>query len=49
MPKRKCKFGEELIKKFPCFKNGRNEWEAECTICKVGTFVSVANKGLIFF
>ena len=46
MPKRKCKFSSDLQTKFPCFRNGRNENEAECLICGGGTFVSVANKGL---
>ncbi|CAM4571952.1 unnamed protein product [Leuciscus chuanchicus] len=27
------------------FSRGRNKWEALCTICKAGTYVSVANKG----
>jgi hypothetical protein len=43
MPKRKCLFNNKLQTKCPYFKAGRNENEAECTICK--TFGSVANKG----
>jgi len=32
--------------KLPCFKKGRDEWEAECLVCKPGTFVSLAHKGI---
>ncbi|XP_062449000.1 uncharacterized protein LOC134149786 isoform X2 [Rhea pennata] len=45
MPKRKCKFTEELQAKYPCFRVGRERWEAECLVCQQGTYVSVANKG----
>lgn len=45
MPKRKCSFSEEMRKKYPCFRPGRDTFEAECTVCKAGTYVSVANKG----
>ncbi|XP_068779569.1 uncharacterized protein [Struthio camelus] len=45
MPKRKCKFTEELQAKYPCFRVGRERWEAECLVCQEGTYVSVANKG----
>lgn len=45
MPKRKTSFGSELKEKFPCFRSGRNNFEAECLTCGFGTFVSVANKG----
>ena len=45
MPKRKSKFTEELQQKYPCFRKGRDEFEAECITCSYGTFVSVANKG----
>nr|XP_057944009.1 uncharacterized protein LOC131138794 [Doryrhamphus excisus] len=45
MPKRKCKFTDKLERKFPCFRPGRDEWEAECMKCKPGTFVTVSNKG----
>jgi len=24
---------------------GRNEWEAECLVCKLGTYISVSCKG----
>lgn len=45
MPKRKCKFTDELQAKYPCFRMGRERWEAECLVCQEGTYVSVANKG----
>ena len=45
MPKRKSKFNEELQQKYPLFRKGRDEVEAECIACGYGTFVSVANKG----
>ena len=45
MPKRKSKFTEELQQKYPFFRKGRDEFEAECITCSYGTFVSVANKG----
>ena len=40
MPKRKCKFTDELKKKYPCFRLGRDASEAECMTCRAGTFVS---------
>ena len=45
MPKRKSKFTEELQQKYPFFRKGRDEFEAESITCDNGTFVSVANKG----
>ena len=45
MPKRKCLFSEALVAKYPCFVQGRSDAEALCTICKAGSFVSIANKG----
>ena len=44
MPKRKCKFSSELKEKFPCFRNGHDDFEAECLVCRAGTYMSVANK-----
>ena len=44
MPKRKSKFAEELLQKYPFFAKGRDEFEAECITYGYGTFVSVANK-----
>ena len=46
-PKGKSKFHEELKTKFPCFRSGREVWEAECLVRGAGTYVSVANKGAI--
>lgn len=45
VPKRKCKFTDELQAKYPCFRVGRERWEAECLVCQEGTYVSVAHKG----
>ena len=45
MPKHKCKFTDELKKKYPRFRLGRDASEAECMTCRAGTYVSVANKG----
>ncbi|KAM3824636.1 uncharacterized protein M6D78_016129 isoform 1-T5 [Vipera latastei] len=45
MPKRKCVFTEKLKQKYPHFRKGRDDYEAECLVCKAGTFVSVAYKG----
>ncbi|XP_029367661.1 uncharacterized protein LOC115049526 [Echeneis naucrates] len=45
MPRRKCTFTDELRKKFPVYRPGRDVWEAECTVCKAGTYVSVSSKG----
>ena len=45
MPKLKSCFTDEMRKKYPYFRQGRDKWEAECTVCKAGTYVSVANKG----
>ena len=44
MPKRKLKFTKELQQKYPFFRKGRDEFEAECITCGYRTFVSVANK-----
>ena len=45
MPKRKSKFTEELQQKYPFFRKGRDEFEAECINGGYRTCVSVANKG----
>ncbi|CAB1458512.1 unnamed protein product [Pleuronectes platessa] len=45
MPKRKCSFTDELLKSFSAFRPGRDKWEALCTVCKAGTYVSVSNGG----
>ena len=44
MPKRKSKFAEEFQQKYPFFRKGGDEFEAESITCGYGTFVSVANK-----
>jgi len=36
MAKRKCKFTDEMTVIHPCFRKGRNEWGAECLVCKPG-------------
>ena len=43
--KRKCKFTDAVVKKYTCFKAGRNENEAQCLFCAPATFVWIANKG----
>lgn len=44
MPKRKCTFNDELQKKYPMFKKGKNDWDVECLICSSN--ISIANKGI---
>jgi len=44
MAKRKCKFTDEMTAMQTCFRKGRNEWEAECLVCKPGTCISVSHK-----
>lgn len=43
MSKRKCKFTEVLRAKYPCFIQGRDEFDAKCFICDC--HVDVSNKG----
>ena len=43
--KRKCTFTNEMQEKHPCFRKGRNDYEAENLICKSGTHISVVRKG----
>ncbi|XP_058016180.1 uncharacterized protein LOC131186525 [Ahaetulla prasina] len=45
MSKRKCLFTEKTRRNYPDFRKGRDDYEAECLVCKAGTFVSVAHKG----
>ncbi|XP_070807004.1 uncharacterized protein [Pituophis catenifer annectens] len=45
MPKGKCVFTDKLKQKYPHFRKGRDDYEAECLVCKAGTFVTVAYKG----
>jgi hypothetical protein len=44
MGKRKCKFMDELNGKYSCSRSGRDEWEAELLVRRLGTYVFVANK-----
>ena len=46
MAKRKSQFTDEVNAKHPCFPKGRNESEAECLVCKPGTYISVSYKGI---
>ena len=34
-----------MQEKQPCFRKGRNDYEAECLVCKSGTYISVEDKG----
>ena len=43
--KKKIKFTKELQQKYPVFRKGPDEFEAEWITCGYGTFVSVVNKG----
>ena len=43
--KRKCTFTNEMQEKHPCFRKGRNDYEAECLVCKSETYISVVHKG----
>ena len=45
--KRKCKFIDELKSKYSRFRNSCVEYEAECLVCKAGTYVPVTNKGAL--
>ena len=45
MAKRNCTFTNEMQEKHPCFRKGRNDCEAECLVCKSGTYISVVHKG----
>ena len=49
MPIRKVVFSDELRQKYPCFNKGCSDFEAECSTCGYGTFISVANKDGISF
>ena len=46
MAERKGQFTDEMNAKHPCFPKGRNEWEAECLVCKPGTYISVSHNGI---
>ena len=44
--KRKCThFTNEMQEKHPCFRKGRNDYEAECLVFKSVTYISVMHKG----
>ena len=40
-----CTFTNEMQEKHPCFRKGRNDYEAECLVRKSGTYISVVYKG----
>ena len=42
--KRKYTFTNEMQEKHPCFRKGRNDYEAECLVCKLGTSISDGHK-----
>ena len=42
--KRKCTFTNEMLEKHQCLRKGRNDYEAECLVCKSGTYISVVHK-----
>ena len=42
--KRKSTFTHEMREKHSCFRKGRNNYEAECLVCKSGTYISVVHK-----
>jgi len=44
MAKQKCKVIDEMTAIHPCFRKGRNEWEAERLVCKPGTYILVSYK-----
>ena len=41
----KCTCTNEIQEKHPCFRKGRNDYEAECLVCISGTYISVVHKG----
>ena len=43
--KRKCTFTNKMQEKHQCFRKGKNNYEAECLVCKSGTYISVVHKG----
>ena len=44
MAKRKCTFTNKMQEKHPSFRKGRNDYEAECLVCKSVTHISVVHK-----
>ncbi|XP_030049150.1 protein FAM200B-like [Microcaecilia unicolor] len=47
MPKRNCSFTDVMKAKYPCFRSGRHDREAECITCGGGTYISVAHNGAL--
>ena len=45
--KRKCTFTNEMQEKHPCFRKGRNDYEAECLVCKSGTYYLSCTKVMV--
>ena len=45
MPKVKCKIIDEMQAKNLGLRKGRDGSEAECLVCKPGTYISVAHRG----
>ena len=43
--KRKCTITNEMQEKHPSFRKGKNDYKAECLVCKSGTYISVVHKG----
>ena len=40
--KQKCPFTNEMQEKHSCLRKGRDDYEAECLVCKSGTYISNA-------
>ena len=45
MAKRKCTFTNEMQEKHSGFRKVRNDYEAECLVCKPATYISAVHKG----
>ena len=43
--KRKSSFTNKMRENRPRFRKGKNDYEADCLICKPGTYISVTHKG----
>ena len=44
--KRKCTFTNEMQEKHPCFRKGRNDYKAECLVCKLISIYTVRTEQL---
>ena len=42
--KQKRTFTNEMQEKHPCFRKGKNNYEADCLVCKSGAYISVVHK-----